>query len=89
MNWHKLTQEAGATNQGFYNVILRLVRCLHIFLRQDTDTAFSASTDNLNILLEPLSYKLCDIASLGDSIAHPSQPSSSFDASSSPLYHYQ
>ena len=60
--------------------ILNMIRHLHIILHQGTDaapTAFDASTDSVdNIMYEPSSYPLCDIAGhRPDSTAHVPVPS--------------
>ena len=66
--WNEFVEEARI--QGSFSIptqILSGIRRLYVDLHQDTDaapTAFSASTDSLNlILLQPSSYPLCNIAS--------------------------
>ena len=74
--WNEIAQEA--SNQVSFSSpakILREIRHLYIALHQGTDaipTAFSASTDSLDFVLDqPLSYSLCDIAAhRPDSTAH-------------------
>ena len=90
--WNELVQEG--RNLGSYSLpgeILRFVRHLYITLHRGTDaapTASSTSTDNLdNIMFEPSSYPLCDIAShrpdstAHDPVPHLTQPAHSLNAS--------
>jgi hypothetical protein len=68
--WNEIVQEASNQESSTGSTrakILRDIRHLYIALHQDTDavpSAFSASTDSLNSILEwPSSYPQCDIAS--------------------------
>jgi hypothetical protein len=102
--WNEIAQEA--SNQVSFSTpakILREIRHLYIALHQGTDaipTAFSASTDSLDFVLDqPLSYSLCDVTShRPDSTAHfhitnsravsiSTQPGDSPDASPYPPSH--
>ena len=90
--WNEMVRES--KNEGLFNdplYILKKIRHAYIALHQGTDaapTAFSASTDDLDLILfDPSSYPFCNLAHYRlDSTAHvsptlPTQPDNSSDPS--------